>query len=160
MILGDGGVAMVLDPLEIIQEAFTAGRQVISVPTSKRSDKKILVVDDSATSRALLKRTLEVAGYQVQTAYDGIDAFGKLKDYDYNLVVSDVDMPRMSGYTLTEKIRADDRFRDVPVLLVTSLDSTQDQDYGKAVGANAYIVKSRFEKNTFLTTIKEILYNQ
>ncbi|MFH0966284.1 MAG: response regulator, partial [Methanobacteriota archaeon] len=160
VILGDGAVAMVLDPLEIIQEAFSTGHHFIPDPPLKRSVKKILVVDDSATSRALLRRILEVAGYQVHTAYDGIDAFGKLKNFDFNLVVSDVDMPRMSGYTLTEKIRADDRFRHIPVFLVTSLHSTQDQDYGKAVGANAYIVKSRFEKNTFLTIIKELLYNQ
>lgn len=156
VILGDGSVAMVLDPLDLIQEAFLSARQNTQTAVKEHSKKRILVVEDSVTSRALLKRTLEMDGYQVQTASDGMDAFVKLKDYEFNMVVSDVDMPRMSGFTLTEKIRADDRFSHIPVVLVTSLDSQQDKEHGRAVGANAYIVKSSFEKNSFLTIIKDL----
>lgn len=159
VILGDGSVAMVLDPLEIILGSFSAGYRVSRSSTVEPLDKQILVVDDSATSRALLRRTLEISGYQVHTAHDGMDAFSKLRDHDFDMIVSDVDMPRMNGYTLTEKIRSDERFSHIPVLLVTSLDSNQDREFGKMVGANAYIVKSQFEKSFFIKTIHALLYN-
>jgi two-component system chemotaxis sensor kinase CheA len=158
-LLGDGSAVMVLDLLEIIQEAFSPRGQPTCYTTFKRITKRILVVDDSATSRALIRRTLEMAGYQVQTAYDGMDALGKLRETDFHMVVSDVDMPRMNGYTLTEKIRADERFCHIPVLLITSLDSIRDQEYGRAVGANAYIVKSRFESRILLEYTNDLLYN-
>jgi two-component system chemotaxis sensor kinase CheA len=158
VLFGDGSTAMVLDPLEIIQEAFSTSRQPPLPVSYRRSDKRVLVVDDSPTSRALIRRTLEIAGYQVQTAYDGIDAMIKLRDSHFHIIVSDVDMPRMNGYTLTEKIRADDNFHQIPVVLVTSLDSVKDQEYGKYVGANAYIVKSRFEKKLLLDIIHDLLY--
>ncbi|MDD1730212.1 MAG: response regulator [Methanospirillum sp.] len=157
VILGDGRVAMVLDPLELIQEAFTTGRPSQQITENFHDEKRILVVEDSVTSRALLKRTLEMEGYLVQTATDGMDAFAKLKDYEFDMVVSDVDMPRMSGFTLTEKIRADDNYTDLAVVLVTSLDSQEDQEHGKAVGADAYVVKSSFEKCSFLKTIRDLL---
>lgn len=159
VILGDGSVAMVLDPLEIIQDASFSGRRGDREQTLPRRDKHVLVVDDSATSRALLRRTLELSGYQVHTASDGMDAFAKMRLYFFDLIVSDVDMPRMNGYTLTEKIRSDERFSGIPVLLVTSLDSAEDREYGRMVGASAYIVKSQFEKRAFLEVIHSLLYN-
>ena len=158
VLLGDGSIAMVLDPMEIIQEAFTVGRQAVPSVVKTGSKKQILVVEDSVTSRALLQHILEKEGYQVYTAIDGIDAFAKLKLYEFDMVVSDVDMPRMSGFTLTEKIRADDRFSNIIVALVTSLDTPQDREHGMAVGADAYIVKSSFETASFLTTISNLLY--
>lgn len=157
VILGNGGVAMVLDPLELIQEAFQSGRQNSPTIQEDRSGKQILVVEDSVTSRALLKRILEIAGYQVDTAGDGSEAFVKLKDYEFDMVVSDVDMPRMSGFTLVEKIRADDRFSRLAIILVTSLDSPQDREHGRAIGADAYIIKSGFEKSSFLTIVSDLL---
>jgi len=158
VILGDGSLAMVLDPLEIIVECFSTGTGISRFTMTEPLDKHILVVDDSATSRALIRRTLELSGYQVHTAHDGMDAFAKLREYSFDMIVSDVDMPRMSGYTLTEKIRSDDRFSHIPVLLVTSLDSAQDREYGKMVGADAYIVKSQFEKSSLLKTIHTLIY--
>jgi len=157
VILGDGKVAMVLDPIELIQEAFTSGRPIQRREESTRDGRRILVVEDSVTSRALMKRILEMAGYLVHTASDGVDAVAKLKEYEFDMVVSDVDMPRMSGFTLTEKIRADDRYARLAVVLVTSLDSAEDREHGKAVGADAYLVKSSFEKNSFLTVIGELI---
>ncbi|PWR73171.1 hybrid sensor histidine kinase/response regulator [Methanospirillum lacunae] len=157
VILGDGTVAMVLDPIELIQEAFISGRQERPVGKTEREGRRILVVEDSVTSRALLKRILEMAGYLVQTACDGVDAFAKLKEYEFDMVVSDVDMPRMSGFTLTEKIRTDDRYARLGVVLITSLDSVEDREHGRAIGADAYLVKSNFEKDSFLTVISDLL---
>jgi two-component system chemotaxis sensor kinase CheA len=117
--------------------------------------RRILVVEDSVTSRALLQEVLEEAGYQVETAVDGIDALGRLKEHGFDMVVSDVDMPRMNGFVLTEKLRALDR--RLPVMLVTSLDSPDDREQGRAVGADAYIVKSSFKTGDFLSAIRRLM---
>lgn len=156
VILGDGTVALVIDPIELIQEALTSEKYS---PVSPGSPKpyKVLVVEDSVTSRSLLQTILEKEGCEVLTADDGIDAFSLLKDNDVDLVVSDVDMPRMNGFTLTEKIRADSRLARVPVVLVTSLDSPEDEKHGYAVGADAYVIKSSFERRNFISLIRRFI---
>jgi len=157
VILGDGKVALVLDPIELIQEAIRADHAPsLSVPLQADAP-RILVVEDSVTSRALLQAVLERAGYQVTTATDGIEAFAILKEREFDMVVSDVDMPRMSGFTLTERIRSDARLASLPVVLVTSLDSREDLEQGITAGANAYIVKSNFEKGNLLEVISNLM---
>ncbi len=158
VILGDGSVALVLDPLELIQDAMQAGRSAPLPAPPGEAGRRILVVEDSVTSRVLLQTVLEGAGYQVETAVDGIDAFARLKQNEFDMVVSDVDMPRMNGFTLTEKIRAEGRqLAGLRVALVTSLDSPEDRERGKAVGADAYIVKSSFETEDFLEMIHRLM---
>ena len=98
--------------------------------------KSILVVEDSITARTLLKNILEAAGYRVETAVDGIDAWSRLMTSDFDLVVSDVEMPRMHGFDLTEKIRADRRLAELPVILVTALATPEDRERGIIAGAN------------------------
>jgi len=156
VILGDGTVALVVDPIELIQEALTTEKYT---PVSHGSSKpyRVLVVEDSVTSRSLLQTILEKEGCEVLTADDGTDAFSLLKDKDVDLIVSDVDMPRMNGFTLTEKIRADSRLARVPVVLVTSLDSPDDEKHGYAVGADAYVIKSSFEKRNFISLIRRFI---
>jgi two-component system chemotaxis sensor kinase CheA len=105
----------------------------------------------------LLKNILETAGYQVETAVDGIDAFTKLRSGEFDLVVSDVDMPRMNGFGLTAKIRADKKFTGLPVILVTALDSREDREHGIDVGASAYIVKSSFDQSNLLEIILRLI---
>ena len=158
VILGDGSVALVLDPIELIQDAMQADRSAPLPVLPGEAGRRILVVEDSVTSRVLLQTILEQAGYQVETAVDGIDAFARLKQHEFDMVVSDVDMPRMNGFTLTEKIRAEGRqFAGLQVALVTSLDSPEDRERGKAIGANAYIVKSNFETGGFLEVIRHLM---
>jgi two-component system chemotaxis sensor kinase CheA len=157
VILGDGKVALVLDALELIQESIKGPPLVSSQSISGREIKRILVVEDSVTSRALLQTILERAGYKIRTAVDGMEALAMLKEHEFDMVVSDVDMPRMNGFTLTEKIRADARISALPVVLVTSLDSPADQKHGITVGADAYIKKTSFEKSTLLEVIQDIL---
>jgi two-component system chemotaxis sensor kinase CheA len=156
-ILGDGTVALVLDPLEMIQDAIKT-RQPVPAPgeRNERGAQTILLVEDSVTSRMLLQAILGQAGYTVMTASDGTEAFAMLKEHEFDIVVSDVDMPRMSGFTLTEKIRSDTRLSRIPVILVTSLDSQEDQEHGMAVGASAYIVKSSFERDDLLRVLEDI----
>ncbi|OPX62969.1 MULTISPECIES: response regulator [unclassified Methanoregula] len=157
VILGDGKVALVLDALELIQESIKGSPLVPAGTASGEDLRTILVVEDSVTSRALLQTILERAGYFVRTAVDGMEALAMLKEHEFDMVVSDVDMPRMSGFTLTEKIRADARMSALPVVLVTSLDSAEDQKHGITVGADAYIRKTSFEKSQLLSVIRNLL---
>ena len=105
----------------------------------------------------MLKNILESAGYKVKTAVDGIDAFTNLKTEQFDLVVSDVDMPRMNGFELTAGIRGDKKLGELPVVLVTALESREDREHGLEVGANAYIVKSSFEQSNLLEVLRRLL---
>lgn len=157
VILGDGRIALVLDALELIQESIKGPPPVAARTLGGENIRRILVVEDSVTSRTLLQTILERAGYLVRTAVDGMEALAMLKEHEFDMVVSDVDMPRMSGFTLTEKIRADSRLAALPVILVTSLDSSEDQQHGITVGADAYIRKTSFEKSQLLAVIRNLL---
>src|SRR5205814_3673141 len=115
--------------------------------------KSILVVEDSITSRMLLKGILQSAGYRVKTAVDGADAFAALRACHLDLVVSDVAMPRLNGFDLTAMIRADKQLAELPVVLVSSLENREDRQRGIDVGANAYLIKSRFDQSNLLEAI-------
>jgi len=159
-ILGSGKVVPVLNISELMKSATRpaavvgAVRDVEKAPPKKE---KILVAEDSITARTLLKNILENAGYQVATAVDGIDAFTQLRSGEFDLIVSDVDMPRMSGFELTTKVRSDKKLGDLPVVLVTALESREDRERGIDVGADAYIVKSSFDQSNLLEVIRRFL---
>lgn len=160
-ILGSGAVIPVLDVADL---AKSAGRrkQAASTPphpdeTARPVRRSVLVADDSITSRMLLKSILETAGYAVLTAVDGVDALSQLRMAEIDAVVSDVDMPRMDGFTLTERIRADARLAELPMVLVTSLSSAEDRERGVDAGANAYIVKSSFDQSNLLEALARLL---
>ncbi len=157
VILGDGTVALVIDPLELIQDALVTGLPAPVTHVTSAKPCHILVVEDSVTSRTLLRALLEQEGCEVMTASDGIEAFAMFKEHEFDMVVSDVDMPRMSGFTLTEKIRSDPRLAKIRVILITSLDSEEDQAHGFSVGADAYVVKSDFDKGEFLSLIRRFI---
>jgi len=100
---------------------------------------------------------LEASGYDVTTSVDGIDGYTKLVEGHFDAVVSDVEMPRMNGFELTEKIRSDKNVKNIPVLLVTSLSKREDKERGIAVGANAYIVKSNFDQSNLLEILERLI---
>jgi two-component system chemotaxis sensor kinase CheA len=93
----------------------------------------------------------------VETAVDGVDAFTKIRSGDFGLVVSDIEMPRMNGFDLTTKIRAEKKLAEIPVVLVTALDSREDRERGIDVGANAYIVKSSFDQSNLLDVVQRLI---
>ncbi|MFH0959650.1 MAG: response regulator, partial [Pseudomonadota bacterium] len=160
-VLGSGQVALILNVSDLILSAMRiAGVGLIAHtqrPEDEEKTKSILVVEDSITSRMLLKNILESAGYEVQTAVDGADAWSTLKTANFDLVVSDVEMPGMDGFELTAKIRSQENLKNLPVVIVTSLESREDRERGIDVGANAYIVKSGFEQNNLLSVVKRLL---
>ena len=122
--------------------------------TSKQT---ILLVEDSITSRILIKNILEAEGYQVITAVDGMEGLSTLKISEVDLVVSDVEMPRMDGFELTRNIRAHPRLAELPVVLVTSLAAREDREQGVEAGANAYIIKGNFDQSNLLETIGRLI---
>ena len=105
----------------------------------------------------LLKNILESAGYRVTTAVDGVDALTSLKTHPFDLLVSDVEMPRMDGFDLTLKIRADKKLSELPVVLVTALGSPEHLERGVEVGANAYVVKGKFDQTNLLDVIRKLI---
>ncbi len=157
-VLGSGKVVPILNVPDLLKSAVsvppTRAAATEEVETKKKS---ILVAEDSITARTLLKNILEVAGYDVTTAVDGLDAFTILKMGNYTMVVSDVDMPRMNGFDLTAKIRAEKKFAELPVVLVTALESREDRERGIEAGANAYIVKSSFDQSNLLEVIRRLV---
>ncbi|MCS6840804.1 MAG: hybrid sensor histidine kinase/response regulator [Roseiflexus sp.] len=163
-ILPDGTVAPILDTVDIVRAASGAQRTVMSVQPEhsvQRRTPQIVVVDDSLTTRMLEKNILEAAGYQVHLATDGAEALDLVQRLAANggcdLVISDVDMPRLNGFELTEKLRASERFKHLPIILVTSLDAPEHRERGVAVGADAYIVKRAFDQQTLLDTIARLI---
>jgi two-component system chemotaxis sensor kinase CheA len=120
--------------------------------------KRVLLVDDSVTTRALERSILEAAGYDVTTAADGAAAWDLLEsDTAVDLVVSDVDMPRMDGFALVAAIRGSARRRELPVILVTARETETDRQRGLEVGADAYIVKGGFRQEALLEAIGELV---
>lgn len=161
-ILGTGRVVPILNVPDLMKSAVQAGETgtgASPTPAAETAPRKksILVAEDSITSRTLLKNILESAGYAVETAVDGLDAFTKLRAGEFDILVSDVDMPRMNGFGLTAKIRADKKFAQLPVVLVTALDSREDREHGIDVGASAYIVKSSFDQSNLLDVIRRLI---
>jgi two-component system chemotaxis sensor kinase CheA len=117
----------------------------------------LLVVDDSVTTRALVQSILETAGYEVLTASDGFEGWQVLKHRGADLVVSDIQMPRMDGFTFVETMRASREFRDTPVILVTAMSRDEDRSRGLEAGADAYLVKRSFDQSELIETINRLL---
>lgn len=117
----------------------------------------ILVVDDSHTTRHIEQIILEAEGYKVTTACDGIEALEKMKVYTYDLVITDVKMPRMDGFVLVHNIRHTEGLKNIPVIVITSIFEADTQEKVISLGAQAYIVKSDFERENLVAKVKELL---
>jgi two-component system chemotaxis sensor kinase CheA len=160
-ILPDGRVALILNAPDLIRHALSlptmAGLRDAGAIAPRPARKRLLVADDSVTVRTLQKNILESAGYHVTAAVDGMEAWHLLSENGADLVVSDVEMPRMDGISLTEAIRDSRRFRELPVILVTAMESDADKARGLAAGADAYCLKSAFDQKDLLATIARLL---
>jgi two-component system chemotaxis sensor kinase CheA len=156
--LGDGRLILLLNPVALAQVArgMALATTVVKHDETRRHS-RLLVADDSFTTRELIRTILQSAGYDVTTAVDGFDALDKLRAASYDLVVSDVEMPRVDGFQLTSHIRNDLGLTDLPVIIVTSLASEAHRRRGLEVGAQAYIVKSQFNQSNLLETVQQLL---
>ena len=157
-VIGTGKSVLVLRVEDLISTAKSytppreeAADQETTVP------QKILIAEDSITSRMLIKNILETGGFEVVAAVDGLEAWNLLNAGEFAAVVSDVDMPHMTGFELTAKIRAEKKYGNLPVMLVTARETEEDRERGVDVGASAYIVKRNFEESNLLKVLRRLI---
>jgi two-component system chemotaxis sensor kinase CheA len=167
-VLGADGLALILDVFGLLQSVRMGQTYSVPTPTGQsfkdqinywtvRPALRVLVVDDSLATRELERSILEAAGYQVETARDGVEALQACRERPFDLVLTDVEMPNMDGFRLASAIHSDTRLHSLPVVIVSSRDSDQDRKRGLEAGAQAYIVKSHFEQNRLLDTVAKLL---
>ncbi len=167
-VLPNGDLGLILDIPAILRETHELRlrspgpkEDVFSrlEPDSKTADEQrpILLVEDELSVQHLEKSILESAGYSVEVANNGLEALRKLDTLQPRLVVTDINMPEMDGFQLTEHIRNDRRFVHLPVVVVSSQDSKADRQKGVAVGADAYISKKEFDRGELLDIVKSLM---
>lgn len=177
-IMSDGSVSLILNSDDLLRTAeagqlaanWEAGARTLSAEATSRDSgfqlqtngyhspgQRILVVDDSITTRTLEKNILEAAGFLVQTARNGLEALGLLRTSEFDLVISDLEMPEMDGFELTRTIKTDQRWIETPVIIVTSLDTAHYKTRGMESGADAYLVKSHFDQQNLLNTVRQLV---
>lgn len=155
-----GKVIPILNPIDLIRSAIKGeiGRAYrTEIKESSAAKKVILVVDDSITTRMLLNNILESSGYEVKTAVDGQEAFEMLQTQEVDLLLTDIEMPRMDGFALTEKVRAQPAFKDLPIVICTARGSKEDRERGIECGANGYLDKSSFTQKALLNITQKLL---
>ncbi len=159
-ILEDGSVAFILNVSELIKSAPDYAVSV-SIPSDKghKGFKKlrVLVVDDALITRTLLKNVLLSMGYEVKTAVNGLDALNKLAEEKFDVVVTDVEMPRMDGFQLTRQIKKHPTFKDIPVIIISSHEAEEEKRQGLEAGADAYLPKSTFSQKLLIETIENLI---
>ncbi|HND51601.1 MAG TPA: hybrid sensor histidine kinase/response regulator, partial [Pirellulaceae bacterium] len=161
-LMDDGTPVLILDVEDLlrgIEQLMTEGRlrRVNQPTTGRRGAKRILVVDDSITVREVQRQLLQGRGYDVTTAVDGVDGWHELQGNDFDLVISDINMPRMNGFDFVRAIKADDRFRRIPVIIVSYKDQPGDREQGLDAGANYYLTKSSFHDESLLEAVAELI---
>jgi two-component system sensor histidine kinase and response regulator WspE len=163
-ILNDGAPLLILDVEDVVRSidkllngeasrslALSAG------PVAVRRRKRILVVDDSITVREVERQLLSSRGYEVAVAVDGADGWNTVRGGDFDLVVSDIDMPRMNGIDLVRSIKQDAKLRSLPVVIVSYKDREEDRMRGLEAGADGYLTKSSFQDQTLLKTVERLI---
>ncbi|NEX21601.1 hybrid sensor histidine kinase/response regulator [Thiorhodococcus mannitoliphagus] len=157
-LLNDGGLALVVDTPDLLERLDQGVVQQIeaSVETPEKVS-HILVVEDSVTVREVERHFLTQAGYAVTTAVNGVDGLNKAKAGDHDMVVTDIDMPRMNGIELIRALRAIDRFHELPVIVVSYKDRPEDREAALDAGANRYLTKAQFDTDAMLETVAELL---
>jgi len=164
-VLENGWPVLIVDVEDLIRsiDNLLSGRRLGKLAAEAvaerqtQAPKRILVVDDSITVRELERQLLESRGYVVDTAVDGLDGWNAIRTAHYDLVVSDVDMPRMDGIQLVRHIKEDARLKRIPVVVVSYKDREEDRIRGLDAGADSYLTKSSFHDRTFLSTVADLI---
>jgi len=159
--LSNGGVALALNVTAIVEAIIQGLRKGIPLERGKIEETKkgplsLLLAEDSLIVRDLEKNILQMAGYKVETARDGLEALENLKEQDFDLIITDIEMPRMNGFELVAAVRKDDRHKEIPIIIVTTKEKREDRLRGLEVGADAYMLKSSFDQGEFLAIIEKL----
>ena len=159
----DGQMLLLLDADDLVQSALQmlgegrirgAARPAAAAGATRR--RRVLVVEDSITVREVERQMLQREGYEVDVAVDGVDGWNALQRGGYDIVLSDVDMPRMNGIDFIRTLRADPRFATVPVIIVSYKDRAEDREAGLSAGATAYLTKGSFHDRSLLATVADL----
>jgi two-component system sensor histidine kinase and response regulator WspE len=161
-LMDDGTPVLILDTDDLMRSVATqlqGGRLRGLGETAARTRprRRVLVVEDSVTVRELERALLKSHGYEVEVAVDGMDGWNAVRAGHYDLVVSDVDMPRMTGIELVSRIKADQRLRSLPVIIVSYKDREEDRMKGLDAGADHYMTKNSFQDDTFIRTVLDLI---
>jgi two-component system sensor histidine kinase and response regulator WspE len=163
-LLNDGSPVLILDPEDLIrsiENQLAGGRlkHFQSTPTAApvKKPKRILVAEDSLTVRELERKLLVQRGYLVDVAVDGMEAWNDARLGHYDLIISDVDMPRLNGIDLVRNLKRDPRLSPTPIIIVSYKDRDEDRLRGLEAGANHYLAKSSFHDDSFLTTVTDLI---
>ncbi len=163
-LLENGDPVLIVDIEDLVRsiDSLLTGRGISPIDAAREEleasqAKRILVVDDSITVRELERQLLQSRGYEVDVAVDGMDGWNAFRSTPYDLVVSDVDMPRMDGIGLVTLIKTDAQRSHIPVVIVSYKDREEDRLRGLDAGANRYLTKSSFQDDTFLETIVDLI---
>ena len=125
--------------------------------STPRQRKRVLVVDDSITVREVERQLLSNRGYEVDVAVDGVDGWNSIQNTQYDLVITDVDMPRMNGIDLVRAVKQNARLQQIPVVIVSYKDRSEDRLNGLSAGANYYLTKSSFHDDTLVSAVEELI---
>lgn len=159
-VLDSGQVAFIINVDALLSSTLKYKNEIYLVEEIKpkiESRKKILIVEDSLTVRELEKSVLKNQGFDVETAVDGMDAYVKLKEQLFDLVVTDVEMPRMSGLELIGVMKKEERLSVIPTIIVSYRESLEDKRKGMEVGADKYLVKSKYDNKILLGAIDQLI---
>jgi len=163
-LLEDGSPVLIIDTEDMVRsiDALLNGGRLQHVGDQgkrivEQKRKRILVVDDSITVREVERKLLEARGYEVDIAVDGADGWNALRTGRYDMVISDVDMPRMNGIELVTQIKEHPRFKSLPVMIVSYKDREEDRRRGLDAGADYYLTKSSFHDNTLLDAVFQMI---
>jgi two-component system sensor histidine kinase and response regulator WspE len=162
-LMGDGSLVLILDVSDLIRSINTrleAGQVTPRQTQTALRRKQILVVDDSITVREVERKLLENRGYQVDVAVDGMEGWNAVRSRSYDLVISDIDMPRMNGIELIKQIKTHSRLRSIPVIVVSYRDREDDRLQGLDAGADYYLTKSSFHDDTLIQAVVDLIGQQ
>jgi len=162
-LMQDGSIVLIVDVEDLVRslDKLLASAHLSKVSqtatTSFKERLRILVVDDSITVREVERKLLENNGYEVEVAVDGMDAWNAIRTHSYDLVVTDIDMPRLNGIELVTQIKNHPSFKSLPVIIVSYKDREEDYMKGLDVGANYYLTKSSFHDDTLLKAVIDLI---
>ena len=160
-VLGSGDIAIILNANDLARAASgrSLRRRLVQATEQTAAPRRshILIVDDSITTRTLEKNILETAGFQVEVAVHGQQAWEILADRTFDLIISDVEMPKMNGLELTRQIKGNPRLNRIPIILLTSLQKPEQREAGLQAGADAYLIKSQFDQGELLRLIQSLI---
>jgi two-component system chemotaxis sensor kinase CheA len=152
---------MILNPPDLLHSLRNGTWQNVTRSTESVATKnKLLLVEDSLIIRTQMQRLLKTAGYDVTIAENGLQGWQKVQEQEFNIVLSDVEMPHMNGLEMTTKIRQHSQYAQLPIVLITTLASPEDKRRGKEAGANAYLTKGDFEQELLFQTLNQLINSQ